>query len=88
MLRPGWADAIALSGCAAYLNRDYVGAVEAFRKISSDEKNQGLAWLMMGKSYEQLGFNEKARKAYQNARELEPESKLVTLVSKSEKQVQ
>ena len=88
VLRPAWPDAIALSGCAAYINRDYVSAIEAFRKISSDEKNQGLAWLMMGKSYEQLGFTEKARKAYQNARELEPESKLVTLVSKSEKQVQ
>ena len=83
-LRANWPDAIALAGCASYINHDYAGAIETFKKIATDEKNQGLAWLMMGKSYEQLGFTEKAQKAYQNARELEPENKLVALVSKSE----
>jgi tetratricopeptide (TPR) repeat protein len=81
-LQPGWPDAIALKGCAQYLNDDYDSAIQTFAKITSSENLAGFAWLMTGRCYEQLGKNDLADEAYQNAAELNSDSKLITLLTK------
>ena len=80
-LEPGCPDAIALQGCAQYLNNDYDNAIKTFAKITADKKMAGFAWLMTGRCYEQLGRTDLADKAYQNASELKPDSELVTLLT-------
>jgi tetratricopeptide (TPR) repeat protein len=81
-LKPDWVDALALKGCAQYLNNDYSSAVQTFSKITADEKMAAFAWLMTGRCYQQLGDTDLADKAYQNASELNPDSELVTLLIK------
>lgn len=83
-LRPGWDDAIALKGCAQYLNNDYDTAIRTFSAITTSKKTGGFAWLMSGRCYQQLGQRSLADKAYHNASQLNPDSKLVTLLSKSQ----
>ncbi len=82
-LRPGWHDAIALRGCAQYLKNDYDRAIQTFSKITTSEKMAGFAWLMSGRCYQQLGQNVLADKAYENASQLDPQSKLISLLSKN-----
>ncbi len=81
-LRPAWADAIAINGCSLYLKRDYNSALRTFRKIASDKQFGPFAWLMTARCYQQLGQTARADKALKNARHLDPDSKLVTLLTK------
>lgn len=84
-LKPGWTDAIALNGCARYVKKNYYSAIKTFSRIKDDRDNGGLAWMMMGKCYEQLGYKEKAAQAYESAREFEPESELLALLESKSK---
>ncbi|MBN1816625.1 MAG: tetratricopeptide repeat protein [Sedimentisphaerales bacterium] len=79
-LHPNWEDAIAVKACAHYLNADYVGAIDTFRSLTSSAKLGGFAWLMMGRSYQQIGQLTQAQKAYEQAARLTPDSKLVSML--------
>jgi tetratricopeptide (TPR) repeat protein len=81
-LQPGDADATALVGCAQYSVGDFAAAIKTFEKITSDEKNRGLSWLMKARCYERLGLNDQAGQAYKKAFEIEPGSKLGALLAK------
>ena len=80
-LRPGWPDAIALEGCAQYLKNDYDAAIGTFSRLTTNDKMGGFAWLMSGRCYQQLGRQSLADKAYENASRLNPQSKLISLLS-------
>jgi Tfp pilus assembly protein PilF len=82
-LRPGYADAIALIGCAQYAAGDYAAAAESFRRITTDEKNKGLSWLMRARCYEQLGQTDRAERAYKKAFAIDPDSKLGDFLAKT-----
>ena len=86
-LRPAWEDAIALKGCALYLSGDYSSAVENFKKITSKQNYDGFAWFMLARCYQQFGETAQARKAYEKAFDLNPESKLITLLAKPHRQI-
>jgi len=75
-LRPGYADAIALVGCAQYAAGDYDAAVKSFEEIAADKKNGGFSWLMRARCYEQLGAKSQAEHAYKKASEINPRSEL------------
>ncbi len=81
-LRPGYADAIALVGCARYASGDYKAAIESFKKIAVDKRNAGFSWLMRARCYEQLGETSKAERAYEKARQINPNSELADLLAK------
>jgi len=81
-LQPGSADAIALIGCAQYMRGDYEAAVSTFKRIASDKKNGGFAWLMKSRCYEKLGRISLAEHAYNKARQLNPRSKLGDFMAK------
>ena len=81
-LRPAWADAIAINGCSLYLKRDYNSALKTFRKIASDKQLGPFAWLMTARCYQQLGQTARADRALENAKHLDPDSKLVALLTK------
>jgi tetratricopeptide (TPR) repeat protein len=81
-LRPGYADAIALIGCAQYAQGDYAGAAASFAKITVGRKNRGLSLLMQGRCYEQLGQREQAERAYERARKISPNSTLGDFLAK------
>lgn len=80
-LRPGWTDAIALEGCAQYLKSDYDTAIRTFSRLTNNPQMGGFAWLMSGRCYQQLGRQTLADKAYENASRLNPQSKLISLLS-------
>jgi len=80
-LRPGWGDAIALRGCAAYMAGDYAGAAQILSSLASDPDNGHLSWMIRGRCYEQLGRNKQAEEAFERARQIKPESKLVELLA-------
>ena len=82
-LRPGWEDAIALQGCAQYLNNDYNAAVQTFSRIITTKKLGGFAWLITGRCYQQLGQHDLADRAYENANRLSPDSKLSSLLARN-----
>jgi tetratricopeptide (TPR) repeat protein len=82
-LRPGWADAIAVQGCAQYLDNDYDTAIRTFGRLTANRKIGGFAWLMSGRCYQQLGRKDLADVAYEKASRLNPESRLVSLLAKS-----
>jgi tetratricopeptide (TPR) repeat protein len=81
-LQPGNADAIALTGCAQYSMGYYTAAIKSFEKISSDEKNGAISWLMRARCYEQLGQRDKAGQAYKKALEIKPDSELGDFLAK------
>jgi tetratricopeptide (TPR) repeat protein len=81
-LQPGDVDAIALVGCAQYSMGDYTAAIRNFEKITSDEKNGGISWLMRARCYEQLGRKDEAGQAYKKALEIEPHSELGDFLAK------
>lgn len=81
-VRPGWADAMALRGCAQYMAGDYAAAVKSFERVAGDEKNAQLCWLMRGRCYERLGEKNKADWAYKKALEMKPEGELAKLLAK------
>lgn len=81
-VRPGWADAMALRGCAQYMAKDYAAAVKSFETVAGDEKNAQLCWLMRGRCYEHLGEKNKADWAYKKALEMKPEGELAKLLAK------
>jgi len=82
-LQPGWDEALALKGCALYLRADYAPAIEVFRQISTNDRLGGFAWLMVGRCYQQMGQLTRAQAAYERAAELDPDSKLVSLLTPS-----
>ena len=75
-IRGGFADAIALVGCAKYMSGDYTGSLESFKQIIDDQANGSLAWLMMARCYERLNQPEKTAGAYSRALEINPDSQL------------
>ena len=81
-LRPAWPDAIALKACAQYLNADYTAAIKTLERITSNKRIGAFAWVMTGRCYQQLGLADHARKAYEKASRLKPESKLLSLLTK------
>lgn len=81
-LRPAWPDAIALKACAQYLSADYAAAIKTFKKITSNERIGAFAWTMTGRCYQQLGQTVRARRAYEKAAQLNPESELLSLLMK------
>ncbi|MHC4482712.1 MAG: tetratricopeptide repeat protein [Planctomycetota bacterium] len=81
-LRPGYADAIALIGCAQYAAGDYAAAAESFKKIAADKKNKGFSLLMRARCYEQLGQINEAEQAYKKALEMNPHSELGAFLAK------
>ncbi len=83
-LRPGWADAIAVQGCAQYLNNDYDTAIRTFSRLTANRKIGGFAWLMSGRCYQQLGRKEFADRAYEKATRLNPDSRLADLLTKNQ----
>jgi tetratricopeptide (TPR) repeat protein len=81
-LQPGDANAIALVGCAQYSMGDYTAAIKSFEKITSDERNGGISWLMRARCYEQLGWKDEAGQAYKKALEIEPHGELGDFLAK------
>ena len=84
-LRPGWAEAIVLRGCAQYANKNYTDAIDNFREITSDSKMSCFGWLMMGRCYQRLGEKSLMEKAYSNVAKLDTENKFATLISEQTK---
>jgi tetratricopeptide (TPR) repeat protein len=82
-LRPGWSDAIAVRGCAQYLESDYDAAIKTFSRVTASRKMGGFAWLMSGRCYQQLGRKDLADIAYDKASRLNPDSRLAGLLSKN-----
>jgi tetratricopeptide (TPR) repeat protein len=81
-LRPGYADAVALLGCAQYASGDYLGAIESLEKTATDSKNGAFSWLMTARCYEQLGEKTQAERAYEKATEINPDSELGDFLAK------
>jgi tetratricopeptide (TPR) repeat protein len=81
-LRPGYAEAIVLLGCAQYASGDYLGAIESFEKTATDTKNACFSWLMKARCYEHLGAMTEAERAYEKAMELNPDSELGAFLAK------
>lgn len=81
-LQPGDVDAIALTGCAQYSMGYYTAAIKSFEKLTSDEKNGAISWLMRARCYEQLGQGDKASQAYKKALEIKPNSELGYFLAK------
>ncbi len=81
VLRPGWDEATALKGSARYLATDYTGAIETFNEIISSREIGPFARLMIGRCYQQLGQLTLAQRAYESAAKLNPDSKLVSLLT-------
>ncbi|NLH16079.1 MAG: tetratricopeptide repeat protein [Phycisphaerae bacterium] len=84
-LRPAWDKAVALRGCALYMENDYAAAIASFRGITSSKELGGFAWLMIGRCFQQTGDSVQAETALKTAASLNPDSKLVALVSESGK---
>lgn len=82
-IRAGFADAVALVGCAQYMSGDYTDSLESFEQISADQANGSLAWLMMARCYERLNQPDKAASAYSRALEINPDSQLGDYLGKS-----
>ncbi|HIJ66717.1 MAG TPA: DUF3808 domain-containing protein [Planctomycetes bacterium] len=80
VLRPGWSDAVAVKACAQYLGTDYSAAVKTFKTIAQDEKMAAFAWNMIARCYSRLGQDARARKAYEKAASLDPDSELLSMM--------
>ena len=79
-LRPAWSDAVALKACAQYLGADYTAAIKTFKRITSNKTIGAFAWTMTARCYQQLGQPARAKKAYEKAAILSPESELLSLL--------
>ena len=86
-LQPGYADAIALIGCAQYVGGAYGLAARSFEKIASDDKNGGFSWMMRARCYEQLGETNKAEWAYKRALEINPGSELGDFLARQKRKL-
>ena len=84
-LRPAWDKAVALQGCAQYMDNDYSAALSTFRGITSSKELGGFAWLMIGRCFQQTGDTAQAETALKTAASLNPDSKLVALLAESGK---
>ena len=84
-LRPAWDKAVALQGCAQYVDNDYSAALSTFRGITSSKELGGFAWLMIGRCFQQTGDVNQAEMAMKTAASLNPDSKLVALLAESRK---
>ena len=76
-LRPDYADAIVLVGCAHYAKGNYAAAIGSFEKIATDRETGGFSWFMRARCYEQLGEKSRANHAYQKALQTKPHSELI-----------
>ena len=74
-------EAYVLEGCALYMQKKYAEAIDSFVFAAYDQRLGGFSWLMMGRCYELSGNKNFAQKAYDNARGLNPDGKLVTLLT-------
>jgi tetratricopeptide (TPR) repeat protein len=82
-LRPDYADALILLGCAQYAGGEYVQAVKAFEKITPDNDNGGFLWIMRARCYEHLGQMEKAEDAREKASKMDPQGELADFLAKT-----
>ena len=64
-LKAGWADATMLLGCGQYMDGDYTNAIETFSGVVYNKKLSSFAWMMTGKSYQQIGDDKRAKKAFE-----------------------
>jgi tetratricopeptide (TPR) repeat protein len=81
-LRPGYADAVIVIGCALYRSGNYSEAEKIFGTITSDAAAGGFAWVMRARCYEKLGQTDLAESAYKKALKLDPEGELVDYLAK------
>jgi tetratricopeptide (TPR) repeat protein len=82
--RPGGPDVMRLIGSAQYAVGDFAAAADTFEKITLDHNSGAFAWFMRARCYERLGQTDKARQAYKTALEIDPQSELADLLTKSE----
>jgi tetratricopeptide (TPR) repeat protein len=80
--QPDSPGAIAVLGSTCYLKGDYEQSLDHFSRLTGDEALAGFAWFMTGRCCQQLGRAEQASAAYQRARDVDPESELMTLFLK------
>ncbi|HUW20808.1 MAG TPA: tetratricopeptide repeat protein [Sedimentisphaerales bacterium] len=82
VLRPGYADAIAIIGCAQYVSGDYAAAARTFEGITIAKNSKGFSLLMKARCYEQLGETKRAKEVYRKALEANPGSELGEYLAK------
>jgi tetratricopeptide (TPR) repeat protein len=82
-LRPDYPDAVALIGSALYANGEFKAALEAFDRLTFDSSSGGFPWLMKARCYEKMGRQHEAQQAYQRAQEIDPGSRLGSLLAGS-----
>lgn len=78
-LQPGWAEALAVQGCAYYMEKQYAQAAAVFERLDRDEKWNAFGWWMSGRCYRQLGQVAKAQQAFQKASALDPNGRLMKM---------
>ena len=81
-LKPGWSDAVVLKGCAFYLSGEYQNGISVFSRVLNDKELGGIAWIMTGRCYEKLNLMTNAKRSYDKATEIDPGSRLVSIVSR------
>ncbi len=79
-LKPNWPDAMTLKGCAQYMLKNYLAALESFQSITEDQENAAFVWLMKGRCHQKLGNIKKAEEAYKKSLQLKPNSELELLL--------
>jgi tetratricopeptide (TPR) repeat protein len=75
--KPSWPQAYAVLGSAHYMQGLYDQSLDAFYKITDDDKLAGFAWFMSGRCYQQLGRNRQANIAFERAEKLDPDNPLI-----------
>jgi Flp pilus assembly protein TadD len=60
----------------AYHQENYDGAQELLRKIVNVDKENGLAWSLLGQTYQTLGRTEQALACYVQALKIDPRDEL------------
>ena len=84
-LRPDYADALTLVGCAQYARGDYAQALKAFEKITPDHDNGGFLWVMRARCCERLGQINRAKEARKKASEMDPHGEHADFLTRSMK---
>ena len=70
-----------LKGCAQYMLKNYVAALETFKETTESPENSALVWLMKGRCHQKLGNIEEARQAYKKSLKLKPNSELAKFLA-------
>ncbi len=81
-MNPACTEAVAVIGCADYLNKRYDKAIATFAQLIMDDKLGGFAWFMTGRCYAQLGKTTLAQNAFDRAQQMNPDSCLVAMFVK------